>query len=109
MGQLPRGRRGELLQKTDETKEQHMDYRYFAICNRRKLFWPLPIMASWPELFRAMEEIAKLFWTSFEKRESISNDSRPTCNHRAPKSFDESSQNLLGAIETKGKELQHAS
>ena len=50
----------------------------------RKLFWPLLIMANWPELFHAMEEIAKLFWASFEKRESISNDSRPTCNHRAP-------------------------
>jgi transaldolase len=50
----------------------------------RKLFWPLLIMANWPELFHAMEEIAKLFWASFETRESILNNSQPTCNHRAP-------------------------
>ena len=60
-------------------------------------------MATWPELFRALEETAKPL--SFEKRESISEQLPAELQSQGAKSFDESWQNLLGAIETKGKEL----
>ena len=40
-------------------------------------------MANWPEVFRAMEDTAKRFWTTFERRESISNNWRPTYNRHA--------------------------
>jgi hypothetical protein len=43
------------------------------------------------------------------RRLSISNSWRPTLQSLGAKSFDESWQNLHDAIETKSKELQHAS
>ncbi|MGA3050018.1 MAG: transaldolase family protein [Terracidiphilus sp.] len=49
----------------------------------RRPFWPSPIMANWPELFRAMEETVKLFSPIFERQESIWSSWQLTCNRRA--------------------------
>jgi hypothetical protein len=70
----------------------------------RRLFLSLLIKANWPELFRAKEETARRFY-SLRKVGIDLEKLAADLQSQGTKSFDESWQNLLGAVESKGKEL----
>ena len=75
----------------------------------RKLFWPSPIMASWPELFRAMEAILRDGSLDGFRKAGIDLEKLAADLQSQAKSFDESCRTCSVQSSPKARNCTHSS